>query len=52
MYSYHEDADLIGKIKFHEQININSKIRNISNFETKRVFIMHTGGTVGMFPNL
>lgn len=52
MYSYHENTDLIGKIKFHEQININSENWNISEFETKRVFIMHTGGTVGMFPNL
>lgn len=43
--------DLIGKITYHEQINVDSKNRGLEQPSSKKVFILLTGGTIGMFPN-
>lgn len=45
------EKDLIGKIFFHEQMNVDSKNRGIEPPSNKKVLILMTGGTIGMFPN-
>ena len=42
--------DIIGRILFHEQVNIDSKNR-VLDTHRKKVLILFTGGTIGMFRN-
>jgi L-asparaginase/Glu-tRNA(Gln) amidotransferase subunit D len=50
-YDQKVQKDLIGKITYHEQLNVDSKNRGIEPPSNKKVFILLTGGTIGMFPN-
>ncbi len=50
-YDHEVKKDLIGKIFYHEQLNVDSKNRGIEAPSNKKVFILLTGGTIGMFPN-
>jgi hypothetical protein len=44
------NTEIIGKIGFHEQINVAEReSRNCIETDNRKVLIIHTGGTIGMF---
>lgn len=49
LYESEEKKELLGHIKFHEQLTINEIDKGETNPEENKILIIHTGGTIGMF---
>lgn len=50
-YDCEKSKDLIGKIVYHEQLHVFKKGTGMEYTESKKVYILLTGGTIGMFAN-
>lgn len=50
-YDWEKRKDLIGKIVYHEQLHVYQKGTGMESADCKKVYILLTGGTIGMFAN-